>query len=220
MKWLLPAFLFAAAAGRADVSSEKALSRIKIGILTPAPGADDRLKRLNSQWQVVPVPGEMLDRLPAIDVLVLSSCWTNIGDDAMKSIDRFVRRGGGVIIFQPNIDGEVRLGDLSFVVQNQYDHEPEAMLEGDPAILRGIRKEDLPYPCDKVVKFDERFRVLVRGQKSRSPSLMIARLGKGRVVACTENDAILDRRNASVKTFHMGDECYRRLVLWAAGRGR
>ena len=78
-------------------------------------------------------------------------------------------------------------------------------------ITEGVAANDLPFPADKVRKWDKRYEVLAIGGRSESPSLLVCPFGKGRVVVQMGNES----RESSDP---FSDEVFRRMVIWAASR--
>lgn len=176
--------------------------------------------------------------LEAYDLVVLLPEWTNMLpplDRHAAAFHRFVRRGGGLVVFQPNprrihpagarpspalrrcgIRDEFctpKLLPLRATFHNQYVRsETVAVERGTHPIVAGLSGWDMPFPSDRLFDLHEAYVVLARGERSRSASLATATFGDGRIVLFPDN---LRGNQASRRA--PAAAAVRRALLWAAG---
>ena len=152
-----------------------------------------------------------LDDYPAALLLPEWTLMLPALDDHAKAIAAFVKRGGGLVVFQPNplvvypagakpppalakrgIKTEYctpALLGLPATFYNRYERcEGVRNVAGEShAITEGLSDEQMPYPADQIVSLDDRYAVLARGASSGSPSLAAAAWGDGRIVLIADN---------------------------------
>lgn len=181
----------------------------------------ERLKRIGVELKTF-TPAELAKALKSCDVLYLPSEWATSAEarkafrDHRDAVREFVERGGAIFVAQPNVDVEIDELPLKFQVANQYDRGDST--ESRNEILRDLRPEELPYPSDRILSHDPKFEVAAVGKSSASPSLLLARIGRGRMAVCTDNDNIVNRMEASVTSCHMSDACLKRILEWLVRR--
>lgn len=181
----------------------------------------DRLKGLGVELQMF-TPAELPKALKSCDILFLPSEWATSADarTALRArrdaVREFVERGGAIFVAQPNVDAEIDELPLKFKVANQYDRADTVGARSD--LLRDLQPEELPYPSDRILEHDATFEVASVGTSSKSPSLLLASLGRGRIAVCADNDNIVNRMEASVTTGHMSDACLKRILEWLVRR--
>lgn len=182
-----------------------------------------RLEQL--KFDVVLVPWDKVepDALTKIDVILLPTGWASDTErykqlEAKKDqFHRFVKRGGGLLICQPNplspgtCTPELLPYPITF--QNGYDKENPTRVNLNPAhfITEDLPGEDMPFPADPMIKVDKRYTLLAKQKSTDWPSLAVCPFGDGRVVVQTANES----RGATIP---IKDEILRRMVVWAAGR--
>lgn len=186
--------------------------------------AVSRLKEIGFRVTRVPL-GEMdWDSPSAGQVIVLPSNWTELQDqykafqEAAPRFHKFIKKGGGLVVCQPNPYQHIEstcspdLLPYPMTFYNWYDEGDAQRVNATHAhyITEDLKANDLPFPADKVLKWDERYKVLALGAKSESPSLLVCTFGKGRVVVQTGNESPTSK-NA------FPNEVFRRMISWAAG---
>jgi hypothetical protein len=158
-------------------------------------------------------------------VVLLPSCWAeNQGQyqafqQAAPQFHDFVKQGGGLVVCQPNPHRHPEesctpaLLPYPMTFYNWYDEKDTQRVNATHAhyITEDLQAKDLPFPADKVVKWDKQYKILALGARSESPSLLVCTFAKGRVVVQTGNEL---RRSISA----FPDEVFRRMIIWAAGR--
>lgn len=180
---------------------------------------------------------------PALDdyhVLILMPEWTLLLPDLDAYADAFasyVRRGGGLVVFQPNplcvyppgakppkalahceIEQEYctpKVLPLQATFYNRYvQYEAILNVAGKShPITCGLSNENMPYTTDRVFDLDRRYKVLARGDSSDSPALAAGVLGRGRIVLIADNvhGTAPARRQAPTAVVA-------RSLLWACGQ--
>jgi hypothetical protein len=173
--------------------------------------------------------------LEAYRVVVLPPQWTEMlpkVDEHAAAFHRYVKRGGGLVVFQPNpmvvyppgaspspalaargITTEfctVKLLPLAVTFYNRYDKDETPVRAATPhPLIDGLEDDHMPFPADQLYDLDAAWVVLARGSRSNSPSLAAAKVGDGRVVLIADNvDGGMWARPLTV---------VKRGVLWAAG---
>lgn len=163
------------------------------------------------------------DRLELIDVILLPSCWAsqaaqyNHFESKKQGFHDFVRRGGGLIVCQPNPNHlpnqecTPTLLPWPITFRNGYDTKDPTRLNLDPNhfITDDLPGKDLPFPFDTMIKVDPQYKVLAKQKSTGSASLAVCPFGKGRVVVQTANES-------PAADIPFGDEILQRMVVWAA----
>lgn len=180
---------------------------------------------------------------PALDdyqVLVLMPEWTLLlpALDAYAEVFAgYVRRGGGLVVFQPNplrvypagakapkalaargiehehcTPGMLPLKATFYNRYMQYETVRNVAGKGHP-ITYDLTDEQMPYPADQLFSLDRRYTVLARGATSGSPSLAAGVLARGRIVLIADNvfGTTPARRRAPATVVA-------RSLLWACGQ--
>ncbi len=172
-----------------------------------------KLGQLDVKYDVLPL-GRDKPALQDYQVLVLMPEWTlllPVLDTYADAFADYIRRGGGLVVFQPNplcvyppgakppkalaqrgIDREYctpGILPLKATFYNRYV-QYEAVLnvarKGHP-ITHGLANENMPYTTDQIFDLDRRYKILARGDSSDSPSLAAGVLGRGRIVLIADN---------------------------------
>jgi hypothetical protein len=189
------------------------------------PAEAKRLRELNFVVTVLPEDQVDPDRLNGIDVIFLPSQWGYTAE-LLKKFDartaqyqRFVQRGGGLVIDSPNPTHTEtctpQLLPYPITFQNAYDNRDVERVNLDPThfITAGLPSSEMPFPFDPMITVDHRYTLLARQKKTGWASLAACQLGDGRIVVQTGGVA----RGSIIP---LGDEIVRRMVVWAAGRER
>jgi hypothetical protein len=211
----------------ADVSlpGPRRTGQLRVAVLT-AGGTPQkcvaRLKRVIPKAEVEAIPIEVLHKgLRNFDLLVFPSEWTNKWNPILGRVDeirRFIRRGGALLMFQPNpyrFANETLKVDLlpfTFTVNNRYSDNNTEIVTRHP-VVNGLEGADLPFPCDRITECDPPWQVLVKGIPSGHASLIVARFGRGRVAVDADNHT----RDRERHRFH-SDRFLLRLILWLTRR--
>lgn len=224
-RWMAVPFLLLASAAWSDTGRRGNRGPVTVGYLqyNPLGGQKgrDRLKGLGVELKTF-TPAELPKALKSCDILFLPSEWATSADAraALRThrdaVREFVERGGSIFVAQPNVDAEIDELPLKFKVANQYDRADTVGSRSD--LLKNLQPEELPYPSDRILDHDSRFEVAAVGSSSKSPSLLLASLGRGRIAVCPDNDNIVNRMEASVTTGHMSDACLKRILEWLVRR--
>ena len=177
----------------ADGSRINASRSIAVGVLPFGAYKDTitRLERIGCEAVLLEMDAG-LERLRTVDVVFLPTHCGDPGPHRGKAADyhKFIREGGGLIVSQPNIDGTLNLLPYPITFINSYiKDEARTAEQPDHPIIAGMAAEALPFPADRVKDVDERYRVLVTGVRSKSPSLLVAEFGSGRIVVQTASEA-------------------------------
>lgn len=131
-----------------------------------------RLRELKFEVTVQPWNKVDPDKLKEVDVIFLPTAWgTDVAallyfDEIDDAFHRFVKRGGGLLVCQPNpaplntITPKLLPYPITF--QNSYDDSEPARLNLDPAhyITEDLPGEAMPFPYDPMLKVDERYKIL------------------------------------------------------------
>ncbi len=174
------------------------------------------------------------------DALILMPEWTLMLaalDDYADELAGYVRRGGGLVAFQPNplcvypdgakppkalaqrgIDSEYCTPaalPLTATFYNRYlKYETVANVASKKhAITFDLTAEQMPYPTDQLFDLDRHYKVLARGNSSGSPSLAAGTCGKGRIVLIADNVHGIASAGRRAPTTVVA-----RSLLWACGR--
>ncbi len=161
------------------------------------------------------------------DILYLPTGWAQltIGDladfeanaDDFKS---FVFSGGSLVVEQPNpfqqANDQVSPSLLPYPIlfDNEYntdDMPVDIRLPGHP-LTEGFEEDELPFPADQMIEIDPNYYVLTRGRISRSPALVVAKYGAGKVVVLGYSISISG-------IFTVSNDFSRALVNWAGNCG-
>ncbi len=185
----------------------------------------DRLRKLGfdvrmAHWKTVE-PNE----LEGVDVLYLSTDWAYTAaqleqlNSKANQFHAFVKRGGGLIVGQPNpysVTGQVctpALLPYPVTFHYWYDKRQPSRetVSHEHFITEDVAVDNLPFPADTIRSIDPRYKALARQTSTRRISLAVCEFGQGRVVIHTGPDGY----NSPYPT---GDEVFKRMVVWAAGR--
>ncbi len=181
-----------------------------------------RLERaLGVKVDTIPVDSK-IEILRKYDVVVFGSSWAQCNwkeiSERRQDYAEFVRRGGGVLMFQPNPhqfpndELEIDLLPATYRVNNWYN-DSGVKREGAHPITEKLADRDMPYPADRIIEHSREWKVLARGTDSGGASLIVARIGRGRAAV----DADHHLRDVPSSQWH-SNELLRRLVTWLAGR--
>lgn len=104
----------------------------------------------------------------------------------------WIEQGGRALVFQPNPFPEpdtVRISLLgpSFSVHSWYDVEDVRTPVAEHPILRGLERDELPFPTDRILSWDPPFQALVIGSRTESASLLALQSGCGRALVVADN---------------------------------
>lgn len=181
--------------------------------------ATRRLEPLAGSVRLVELP----ERLDGCEVVVLGSGWAQIGDGSwewmepqLPALERFVRGGGGLLVFQPNPHGHpeerltIDLVGAPVTFENWYRGGEDVRTVRAHALTSGF-EGGLPWPADRITTFDPRWTSLVRGRSSEDVSLLAGEFGCGRAVVDTDNPALTPGSNAKS---HHSDDFLRAVLSW------
>lgn len=176
--------------------------------------------------------------LEAYRVVVLLSEWAGMLpqlDAHAEAFHRYVKRGGGLVVFQPNPMAVYPPGARPPEALRGHDIRPEhctpkllplratfynwyvkgegvAVARPDHPIVAGLTGCDMPFASDRVFDVHADWCVLARGEQNGSASLAAARWGDGRIVLLPDS---LTGNQASGRVAPA--TVIRRALLWAAG---
>jgi hypothetical protein len=161
-------------------------------------------------------------KLKNIDVIFLPTNWAYVAgpcehiDSRAEEVHAFVKRGGGLIVGQPNCpktDFTPKLLPLPVTFDWRYDNTDATRvnLAHDHFVTEDLIDNEMPFPADAMTKVDKRYRVLAKQKSTGALSLAVADFGDGRVLVQTGCEAVNSM-------FPLSDEMLRRMVLWTAGR--
>jgi hypothetical protein len=161
-------------------------------------------------------------RFRAYDLVVACSNWAEHESPEIlgrpEIYTRFVREGGGILMFQPNpYPLEILRIDLLpewFIVANFYFDETTSLVDPNHPITRGLTNEDMPYPADRISNFSETWTVLSRGDQSGSASLIVVDIGRGRAAVDSAHHELGTGKGAN----NNSNALIRRLSLWLTHR--
>lgn len=187
--------------------------------------ATARLKKMGFLVTQIPLEDVKWGSLSVDHVVVLPTQWAEARDqyrafqDSAPRLHDFVKKGGGLVVCQPNPfqhEGSIcspHLLPYPMTFHNWYDEDDAQRVNATHAhyITEDIKADDLPFPADKVLKWDERYKILALGARSKSPSLLVCTFGKGRVVVQTGNE------NPESKN-PFTDKVFGRMIIWAASK--
>jgi len=180
----------------------------------------DRLGGLEYSVSLLPVSAG-IDAFRRYDIVYLPVGWAdgysgNYAEIEAHAADyrTYVSEGGRLFVDQPNPftqpDDSVTPSLLPYPITfyNPYNTSdwPPIIVNPDHYITSGLPREDMPGPADQITAIDPTYAVLVRGQTTNSPSLVVVEYGQGRIVVQT------DHSGAS----HFSDEVYRRMIEWVS----
>ena len=183
----------------------------------------ERLRKMKIETEMAPLNQLDLDHLKNTDVILLPTGWATDPDllarfDARKdAFQRFVKRGGGLLVCQPNPvqPGTCTPALLPYPItfRNGYDDSDKTRLNlaQDHFITEDLPDSDMPFPADPILKIDPRYHVLAKQKKNDFPSLAVCGFGDGRIVVQTANENY-------AATIPLTDVILRRMIEWAAGR--
>lgn len=154
-----------------------------------------------------------------IDVIFLPTQWAESAgiyehlDSKQPEFHKFVERGGGLLVCQPNPPQtcEPKLLPYPITFQNSYNGQERLNLGQDHFITEDLPEKDMPFAADPMIKVDKRYRVLAKQKGDGHASLVVCNFGDGRVVVQTANESY-------GATVPLTDEILRRMVVWAAGQ--
>jgi PelA/Pel-15E family pectate lyase len=182
-------------------------------------GVDARLRKLKFDVVVVPWAKFDPDKAPDIDVIFLPTYWAGevatfaYFEGKKEAVHRFVRRGGGLVVCQPNADSTPTLLPYPITFQNHYDSKAPGRvnLGHDHFITEDLPDQHMPFPADPMLEVDPRYRVLAKHKSTGWASLAVCAFDDGRVVVQTANESY-------AADIPLTDEILRRMIVWAAGR--
>ena len=205
-------------------------TELKIGLLQVEVGtvknAVRRLNRIGADWEFV-TPNAPLEDLRRFDVLWMPAEWgSSFGlSDLKPRFDAYVQAGGGIVYFEPDVDGESKnhaalhllpyhvkivRRDRSGSVSVAYRSEVP-----NPATT-GAMKRDLPQAHDQFVEFDEGWTPLAWSldknaeQHQKIPTMLCAQVGGGRIVLLADEDDELHQN-------HLSDRFVTKTLKWLGG---
>jgi hypothetical protein len=130
----------------------------------------------------------------------------------------YVNEGGGLFIDQPNPYGQPggivtpNLLPLPITFNYQYNlnESPLVIVDTNHDITKNLPPEDMPYPADQLTNVDPAYQILVKGNATNSPSLVVGQYGNGRI--------LVQAGHPSPTAYNpFSDEIYNRMVKWVAG---
>jgi len=198
-----------------DGSRVRAGFEVKVGVLKISvyKQAMERLARIGCKVTALDTTASFKD-LQKFDIILMP---THCGSDTemrKRGADyiAYVRDGGSLLVCQPNIDGTVTFLPYPITFINWYEKaDSVAPAVPEHPIIADISPVHLPYPADRVKDVDKRYLTLTRGTVSKSPSLLITRHAKGRIVICTANETDVTDRPYP-------DKLLVRMVEWLAAK--
>ena len=160
------------------------------------------------QYDIVYLPVGWAEAYFSDDYSVIES---NAGD-----YKTYVNEGGGLFVDQPN--PFTQPGDsvtptvlpYTITFYNPYDQAdwPPIIVNPDHFITHGLPRDEMPGPSDQITAIDSAYAVLVRGQATNSPSLVVAEYGQGRILVQTAHPSYSG----------FSDEVYHRMVEWVSSK--
>lgn len=157
------------------------------------------------------------------EVVLLPTGWAqnleayNHFEEKKDAFHKFVERGGGLVICQPNPFPRrtctPALLPYSITFQSSYDEsKPKRVnLRQEHFITEDLPDTAMPFPADPMLELDPRYTVLASQVSTRWASLAVCRFGDGRVVVQTANENL-------GATIPLNPEVLRRMIVWAAGK--
>jgi hypothetical protein len=156
------------------------------------------------------------------DVVYLPSTWAQNSFEEINnaSVDylEYVRRGGGIIIEEPNPyklpDNQIQPEILPFPVlfSSEYTDVGFAVPQVTNHFLtQGISPSELPRAIDTILAVDPAYTILAASPISSYPTLAVLEYGDGRIIVTTGTASPI-----TGETF--GDEFIRRMFQWASSR--
>ncbi len=184
------------------------------------PGSAPRLRAMKATVTIV-TPDGLKQALKKTDLLFLTSEWACGAErqavaQSRAEVEAFLRRGGAIYVSQPNIDAKITDLPLAFEVVNGYDTQDRGIAI-DAKLFSGLEEVELPFPADRIVKYDAAFTVAAKGSSSGSPSVLLGHWKGGKILVNTDNDNVSDIKQFAVKTSHTSDRCLKKLIEWLAG---
>ena len=213
----------ATAAADTQISREdKRVRDVSVCVL-PFGSAEETRARFESLYERARVI-TATDKLEGCHLAVFPSEWLedeNAFANMRGEIERWVRAGGALLVFQPNpiADDEVTIELLGtwFRVHNWYEAADAAVKQIDHPIVANLKPRELSFPADRITAFDAKhWTAIVRGSKSRSASLIVGTFGKGRVAIDSDNPNGRDK-SVGPEARHT-DAFVRALVGWLVER--
>jgi murein DD-endopeptidase MepM/ murein hydrolase activator NlpD/cell division septation protein DedD len=179
----------------------------------------NRLVELGYEVSLLPASADLSD-FAQYDIVYLPVLWADGFSGNYSEIEAhaadyqaFVNQGGGLFVDQPNPfqqPGETVTPSLlpySVTFYNLYDSNdwPPTIVDPNHYITQGLTGNDMPGPADQIISIDPAYAILVRGQATNSPSLVVAPYGQGRILIQTDHPANINN-----------DETYHRMIYWVA----
>ena len=161
------------------------------------------------------------DAIMGIDVIILPTewasdpeCFAKLESHATK-FHSFVKRGGGLLVCQPNRNCSPKLLPFPITFHQHYDDKDitREILDDEHFLTEGLKPEDMPFPFDGMTEIDERYSILAQQSSTQSPSLAVATFGDGRIVVQSGNE----NKKPAPKVL-INDVMFDRLIQWAAMR--
>lgn len=202
-----------------SVKPKGAIRVLVVDVDSSQKGIVDRLRKLKFEVELQRWDKFNPLKVKNIDVILLPTQWAeNAGvyehlESRQPEFHKFVQRGGGLLVCQPNPRNECEPKLLPFPItfRNWYDGGERENLGHDHFITEDLSNKDMPFAADPMIKVDPRYRVLARQKNNGWASLAVCSFGDGRVVVQTANEN-------TAATVPLTDEILRRMVVWAAGR--
>lgn len=185
---------------------------------TPA----ERLKGFGFDVQLVSWKTFEPNHIMGVDVIVLPTQWAD-DPERLRTLESrkdqfhwFVKRGGGLLLCQPNTRCQPKLLPYPITFQRGYDDEDKdrVNLGGEHFITKDLRADQMPFPFDTLSNIDPHYKVLAMQKATKIPSLAVCSFGDGRVVVLAANE----NRGKSEPRVPLEDEPLKRMVVWAAMR--
>jgi len=205
-----------------QINSRSAVSNLKIGLIQIGVSVNAVRTRLMSlgyrNISLLP-PTSDLAKLRNYDVIYLPSSWAQFGYSSLqaRSADylAYVQEGGGLFVDQPHTDWspsyQVTPGLLPYPITfaHLYDRWdwPPVMANATHEITQGLRPEEMPGPGDQITALAPEYEILVRSAYTATPTLVITRHGRGRILIQTANPGLNVRNPFS-------NAAYMRMVEW------
>lgn len=194
---------------------------VQIEIRDSVRKAQQRLDRIGATYDLVP-PDAKPERLAEFDVLYIPYGWASLGglSSLAKTYHAYASQGGGLFFSGPSSDrGWSEAAALKLL---PYQAKPgpgsnrsRSVVVRRPGeshiLMSGVDTSDLPYPHVSFDKINSAWTVLSMAERSEAPTLLVAPVGRGRVLVHSDFD------NYSFRHF-LSDRFFVRMLRWCASR--
>lgn len=181
-----------------------------------------RLNRLGANWEFIP-PNLPPEKLQDFDVIYFPAEWGKLDglSGLRETFHQYVNSGGGLLFAGPDVTGSVEVKPALSLLPYPLSVEAYPHDVGSPSVVEyapgkphplvyDVKQKDMPLPRDAFLDVDDRWTVVAKSSgKEKTPTILTAEIGQGRIVLHTDYD---DHGHS----YALSDRFVVRMVNWLA----